>query len=81
MSGPTPTSTGVTYSSTSYTNIEGSVKTAKKELDAFATMESMDELDMIKYNMAASRYSTMVSLGSGLVKNLSDTEKQVANKM
>jgi roadblock/LC7 domain-containing protein len=54
---------------------------AKTNLDAFTSLPEMDELTMIEYNLAASKYSTMVSLSSGLVKNLSDTEKQVANKM
>ena len=57
------------------------IETAKKSLDEFTKLKDLTEVQMIEYNLAASKYSTMVSLASGLVKNLSDTEKQVANKM
>ncbi len=53
----------------------------KTNLEQFTALTEMDEVTMIKYNLAASQYSTMVSMSSGLVKSLSDTEKQVANKM
>ena len=81
MSGVNTPTGGNPFSNDSYVNVEKSVLTAKKELEEFEKMDKMSELDMIRYNMAASKYSTMVSLASGLVKNLSDTEKQVANKM
>ncbi|MDR2892614.1 MAG: hypothetical protein LBV80_05970 [Deltaproteobacteria bacterium] len=71
----------VTYSTTGMETTANAIKTAKTNLDAFTNLPEMDELTMIEYNLAASKYSTMVSLSSGLVKNLSDTEKQVANKM
>ena len=57
------------------------IMNAKTEVDKFAGKTDLTEVEMIEYNLAASKYSTMVSLASGLVKNLSDTEKQVANKM
>lgn len=73
-----------TYAGNAFTDVTASVKTAQGVIDGFkekAATGPLSELDMIEYNMAASRYSTLVSLGSGLVKNLTDTEKQVANKM
>lgn len=70
-----------TYSTKAMTATSKAITTAKTNLDAFQALATMDELTMIEYNLAASKYSTMVSLSSGLVKNLSDTEKQVANKM
>ncbi len=57
------------------------IKAAKGALDKFTSLTDMTEVQMIEYNLAASKFSTMVSMASGLVKNLSDTEKQVANKM
>ena len=72
---------GASYTNTSFDTVKTHISTTKNELDKFKNMEKMSETDMIEYNMAASKYSTMVSLASGLIKNLSDTEKQVANKM
>lgn len=69
------------YSGTAMDATAAAITTAKTNLDSFTGLKEMDELTMIQYNLAASKYSTMVSLSSGLVKNLSDTEKQVANKM
>jgi hypothetical protein len=72
------------YADKSYTAVDASITTAKNEVDIFsekAKTGALSEAEMIQYNMAASRYSTMVSLGSALIKNLTDTEKQVANKM
>jgi hypothetical protein len=59
-------------------------KARKDELDTLMKeLESgtIDEGKMVQLNMAASRFTTMISLSSGLVKSLTDTEKQVANKM
>jgi hypothetical protein len=72
------------YATDAFKSVTTSVQTAQGVIDGFkdkAASGPLSELDMIEYNMAASRYSTLVSLGSGLVKNLTDTEKQVANKM
>ena len=70
-----------TYSTTAMTATSDAITKAKTALEAFTGLETMDELSMIEYNLAASKFSMMVSLSSGLVKNISDTEKQVANKM
>ena len=70
-----------TYSSDALDATKKAIDTAKKNLEQFTDKDELDELSMIHYNLAASKFSTMVSLSSGLVKNLSDTEKQVANKM
>lgn len=77
MADPTVSS----YSNKAMTDSAAAITKAREELDAFTTKTDMDEMTMIEYNLAASKYSTMVSLSSGLVKNISDTEKQVANKM
>ena len=72
------------FADKSYKSVEGTITSAKGEIEDFAAKAAsgtLTEADMIQYNMAASRYSTMVSLGSGLIKTLTDTEKQVANKM
>ncbi len=72
------------YADTSFKTVSSAIKTTQKTISDFekkAKSGSMSEVDMIEFNMAASRYSTMVSLSSGLIKNLTDTEKQVANKM
>lgn len=72
------------YADTSFTSVNKTIANAKLHVDDFAakaTLGTLTEADMIQYNMAASRYSTMVSMGSGLIKTLTDTEKQVANKM
>lgn len=81
----TPVSTygknGTSFSGESLKTVGGNIASAKAELNAFKEKTDLTEVDMIDYNMAASKYSTMVSLASGLIKNLTDTEKQVANKM
>lgn len=75
---------GNAYADTSMSAVQASIQAAQKDVNTFrdkAKTGTLSEVDMIEFNMAASRYSTMVSMGSGLIKNLTDTEKQVANKM
>jgi hypothetical protein len=72
---------GGAYSQSTLTNVLNPIDTAKTNLDAYASKTELTEKEMIEYNLAASKYSTMVSLASGVVKNIADTEKQVANKM
>lgn len=74
-------SANASYSSTAFNASKAGIAEAKKKLDEYTGKGALSEVDMIEYNMAASKYSTMVSLASGLVKNIADTEKQVANKM
>jgi hypothetical protein len=65
-----------------YNASKGIVDKAQADLETY--MKRTDELsdsDMIKFNLAASNYSTRLSMVSGLVKNFADTEKQIANKM
>ncbi len=72
------------YADTSFTVVSDAITKTQGDIDKYkdlATKGALSEVDMIEFNMAASRYSTMVSLASGLIKNLTDTEKQVANKM
>lgn len=69
---------------TSYDAMSTTLDKMAKTVEDFANRgpdNPLTETDMIKFNMEASRYSSMVSMASGLVKNLTDTEKQVANKM
>lgn len=75
---------GNAYADKSMSAVQASIQAAQKDVNTFrdkAKTGTLSEVDMIEFNMAASRYSTMVSMGSGLIKNLTDTEKQVANKM
>lgn len=58
-----------------------SVNSRMSDVEKFANKTNLSETDMIKFNLAASKYSMMVTLTSNLVKNLTDTEKQVASKM
>lgn len=76
-----PSTPSTAYSNLAMDATTKAITNAKGQLDQFTKLTDMDELSMIQYNLAASKYSTMVSLSSGLVKNISDTEKQVANKM
>ncbi len=39
------------------------------------------ELDMMKLNMAVSQRTTLMSLFSNVIKAMTDTEKQIANKI
>lgn len=73
-----------TIANTSYDAMEKTLGNMSQEIEKFASRgadDPLSETDMIKFNMVASRYSSMVNLTSGLIKNLTDTEKQVANKM
>lgn len=70
-----------TITDTTATNMFATIQSKSDEVAQFANKTSLSETEMIQFNMAASRYSNMVSLASNLVKNLTDTEKQVANKM
>jgi hypothetical protein len=67
-----------------YTGSKNIVDTAQKELDSFINRDNSKPLtdsELIQFNLAASNYSTRLSMVSGLVKNLADNEKQIANKM
>jgi hypothetical protein len=78
----TPISTKLSSADSAYNASKGLVDQAQKELDTYmSTTGELSDSDMIKFNLAASNYSTRLSMVSGLVKNLSDTEKQIANKM
>ena len=67
---------------TAYNASKGIVDQAQRELDVYMKKDGeLTDSDMIKFNLAASNYTTRLSMVSGLVKNLSDTEKQIANKM
>ena len=52
-----------------------------QEVAAFANKEQLSEMDMIKFNMAASRYSMVTNLTTNLVKERTENEKQIAQKM
>jgi len=52
-----------------------------QEVAAFANKDQLSEMDMIKFNMAASRYSMVTNLTTNLVKELTENEKQIAQKM
>lgn len=84
MAEPTPSTAAAPYANSSFDAASAAIKNAQTDIDTFtnkAKTGALSEVEMIEFNMAASRYSTMVSMASGLIKNLTDTEKQVANKM
>ncbi len=41
----------------------------------------LNEMQMMELNLAVSQRTTLMSLFSSVIKNLTDTEKQVANKI
>lgn len=41
----------------------------------------ISEIDMMRLNVAVSKFNTMVNLASGIFKNLCDGEKVIAQKM
>lgn len=43
--------------------------------------EEMSEVEMMAFNVAVSRFNTLVTLMSGVYKNLCDGEKTIAQKM
>ncbi|MCD8351829.1 MAG: hypothetical protein LUC93_14575 [Planctomycetaceae bacterium] len=49
-----------------------------KELD---TGSDISEIEMMQLNVAVSRFNTFVTLASGIIKNLCDGEKTIAQKM
>jgi hypothetical protein len=51
------------------------------DVAAFANNQDLSEIDMIKFNMAASRYNMITNLTSNLVKDLTDNEKWIAARM
>jgi hypothetical protein len=54
---------------------------AGAEVAQYSGKTNLSEIDMIKFNMAASRYNMMTNLTSSLVKDLTEGEKQIAQKM
>ncbi|MFI3271125.1 MAG: hypothetical protein R3Y11_03335 [Pseudomonadota bacterium] len=61
-----------------------SVTSADEKIATYMTTAesgTLTEMQMVELNMLVSQRTTLMSLFSGAVKNLTDTEKQVANKM
>ena len=78
----TAITTKLSSADTAYNASKGIVDKAQEALDDYMKQTGeLSDSDMIKFNLAASNYTTRLSMVSGLVKNLSDTEKQIANKM
>jgi hypothetical protein len=74
--------TALSSADQAYNKAKGLVDTAQTDLATYMSKTGeLSDSDMIKFNLAASNYSTRLSMVSGLVKNLADTEKQIANKM
>jgi hypothetical protein len=79
---PSPVQTPLASADKAYNASIGLLTKAQSELDVYTSKtDELSDSDMIKFNLAASNYTTRLSMVSGLVKNLSDTEKQIANKM
>jgi len=51
------------------------------EVAKYANQENLSEVDLIKFQMAASRFNTMTTLTTNLVKELTEGEKSIAQKM
>lgn len=62
-------------------NMFGSMGNMADEIAKFANQHSLSEADLIKFNMAASRYNLISQLTSELVKELTDGEKAIAQKL
>lgn len=70
-------------------NLDVALKTAVDEVDALilqmdaaaADASGMSEVEMMAFNVAVSRFNTLVTLMSGVYKNLCDGEKTIAQKM
>lgn len=71
----------MTMSNSVSNSLFSTIQAKSNDVAEFSKKENLSETDMIKFNMAASKYQMMVSLTANLVKNLTETEKQVANKM
>ncbi|WP_290922184.1 hypothetical protein [Halodesulfovibrio sp.] len=71
----------MTMSNSISNSLFSTIKAKSNDVAEFSKKENLSETDMIKFNMSASKYQMMVSLTANLVKNLTETEKQVANKM
>lgn len=71
----------MTMSNSVSNSLFSTIQAKSNDVAEFSQKENLSETDMIKFNMAASKYQMMVSLTANLVKNLTETEKQVANKM
>lgn len=59
----------------------GSMEKLADEVAGFANQENMSEVDLIKFQMAASRFNTLTTLTTNLVKELTEGEKAIAQKM
>lgn len=71
----------MTMSNSVSNSLFSTIQAKGNDVAEFSKKDNLSETDMIKFNMSASKYQMMVSLTANLVKNLTETEKQVANKM
>ncbi len=53
----------------------------QNELSNLRTEEDISEIEMMMLNVAVSRFNTIITLASGIYKNLCDGEKAIAQKM
>lgn len=57
------------------------MNSAAEQVAEFGNKDKLSESDMIKFNMAASRYTMITNLTANLAKNLTECEKQIAQRM
>lgn len=75
-----------TISEKMYSGLNSQINTQDSDIGKMMAKGSgkdgeFSEMDMVKLNMAVSRRSTVMNLFSSAIKNMTDTEKQVASKM
>jgi hypothetical protein len=62
-------------------SLKSSMDKNAAEVAKFASKEELSEQDLIKFQMASSRYSTVVQMCTNLVKTLTENEKTIAQRM
>ncbi len=64
------------------TGIEVTLKDIDTQLSQLTTQTGeMSEVEMMRFNVAVSRFNTVITLASAIYKNLCDGEKAIAQKM
>ena len=62
-------------------NLFSSIDKYGKDVKMYSSKGELDEQDLIKFQMASARFNMIVQLTSNLVKEMTDTEKAIAQKM
>ena len=59
----------------------GTMDKYAEDVAMYANKELLSEQDLIKFQMASSRFNMITQLATNLVKGLTDSEKAIAQKM